>query len=144
MSSVMAESSRRTRPALQGSLWIAQIILAALFGMAGGMKTFLAVPDLLAHGINYASDLPWWLLRFIGVAEMAGAIGIVLPAATRVLPRLTPLAALGFTVLQLLAIGFHATRGELAFALPLNLPLLGLSLFALWGRGAKLPIQART
>lgn len=69
--------------------------------------------------------------------------GILLPALTRILPRLTPLAALGFVTIQVLAIGFHAVRSELGMAMPLNLVLLGLSLFVLWGRATKLPIAGR-
>lgn len=56
---------------------------------------------------------------------------------------MTPLAALGFVLVQLLAIPFHAVRGELAMALPINLVLLGLSLFVLWGRGKKAPVAPR-
>jgi hypothetical protein len=124
-------------------LWIAQILLALLFGLAGVMKSFMPPADLAAAGINYATELPLWLLRFIGAAELAGAIGILLPALTRILPGLTPLAALGFTTIQILAIGFHAVRGELAMALPFNIVLLGLSLFVLWGRSRKAPIAPR-
>jgi len=143
MHSSVADQSSHPTKALAISLWIGQILLAALFGMAGFMKSFLPVPALVAQGINYASDLPLWLLRFIGAAELSGAIGILLPALTRIRPRLTPLAALGFTTIQVLAICFHASRGELARALPLNLVLLSLSLFVLWGRGKRLPIRPR-
>ena len=138
----MNGSSHSTK-ALGISLWTAQILLAVLFGMSGVMKSFMPIPALVAHGINYALDLPLWLLRFIGVTELSGAIGILLPALTRIRPRLTPLAALGFTAIQVLAICFHASRGELARALPLNLVLLSLSLFVLWGRGNRLPIRPR-
>ncbi|MQB46004.1 DoxX family protein [Rhizobium sp. ICMP 5592] len=123
--------------------WIAQLILASLFGLAGVMKTFMAPEALAASGINYATELPYWLLRFIGICELSGAIGIVLPTLTRILPRLAPLAALGFVMIQVLAIGFHAVRGELAMALPLNIVLLSLSLFVLWGRSKKLPVLPR-
>ena len=77
-------------------------------------------------------------------AELSGAVGVVLPALTRIKPRLTQLAALGFVTIQVLAIGFHAKRGELSMALPLNLVLLSLSLFVWWGRSTKAPITARS
>jgi len=80
---------------------------------------------------------PFWLLRFIGISEHVGAIGVVLPVLVRVQPQLTPLAALGLTLIQLLAIGFHAVRGETAMTLPLNLVLLGLSPFVFWGGVAR-------
>jgi uncharacterized membrane protein YphA (DoxX/SURF4 family) len=143
MQSTVANQSSNSTRVLGISLWIGQILLAVLFGMAGVMKSFLPIPALVTQGISYASDLPLWLLRLIGVAELSGAIGILLPALTRIQPRLTPLAALGFTAIQVLAICFHASRGELARALPLNLVLLSLSLFVLWGRGNRLPIRPR-
>jgi hypothetical protein len=59
---------------------------------------------------------------------------MVLPMWTGILPWLTPLVALGFAVIQVLAIGVHHRRNEMAQALPINLVLLGLSLFVLWGR----------
>jgi hypothetical protein len=143
MSVTVSVTAARPGKAITISLWVAQVLLALLFGLAGVMKAFMPVQALVATGIIYAADLPLWLLRFIGVAELSGAVGIVLPAMTRIMPRLTPLAALGFVTIQVLAIGFHAMRGELAMALPLNLVLLGLSLFVLWGRSAKAPIAAR-
>ena len=124
------------------SLWIAQILLAVLFGYAGVIKSLLPIPDLAAM-LLWPGDLPFWFVRFIGVVEFAGALGMILPAATGILPGLTPLAALGFVVIQCLAIPFHAFRGELAIALPINLVLLLLSLFVLWGRWKKAPITPR-
>jgi uncharacterized membrane protein YphA (DoxX/SURF4 family) len=144
MSVTVSVTAARPGKAITISLWVAQVLLALLFGMAGVMKTFMPVPALIANGINYAADLPLWLLRFIGVAELSGAVGVVLPALTRIKPRLTPLAALGFVTIQVLAIGFHAKRSELSMALPLNLVLLSLSLFVWWGRSTKAPITARS
>jgi membrane protein DedA with SNARE-associated domain len=68
---------------------------------------------------------------------------MILPAATRILPWLTPLAALGFALIQVLAIVVHANLGETAMTLPINLVLLALSLFVLWGRWRKAPISPR-
>ena len=70
------------------------------------------------------------------------AIGLILPALTRILPRLTPLAALGVSIIQVLAMLFHVSRGEF-MVLPLNVVLLALSLFVLWGRERKAPISPR-
>jgi uncharacterized membrane protein YphA (DoxX/SURF4 family) len=111
-----AQSIGLSRPASRGwhiGLWTAQIVLAVLLAMAGTMKTFADPHALPAMGINWAADVPVGLLRFIGVS--------VLPALTRILPGLTPPAATCFLVLQLLAIGFHATRGETAHTIGLNL-----------------------
>ncbi len=130
--------------AWQIGFWGAQIALAILFGMAGVMKTFMAPEALPAMGIAWATEVPLWILRFIGICELAGAIGMIVPAASGILPFLTPLAATGFVTIQVLAIGFHATRGETSATIPLNVVLLALSLFVLWGRTKKLPIKPRT
>ncbi len=123
-------------------LWAAQVLLAAFYGFAGFNKLTQTMESLGAMGMGYATDFPELLTRFIGTAEVLGAIGIILPALTRIMPRLTPLAALGFSVIQVLAMGVHISRGEFA-VLPMNLVLLALSLFVLWGRERKAPIAAR-
>lgn len=123
-------------------LWVAQVLLAFVFGAAGVMKLFTPVADLGAM-MNWVTVSPEWLVRFIGTAELLGAIGVILPALTRILPWLTPLAALGFLVIQVLAIGTHASLGEVAMTLPMNLVLLALAAFVAWGRWKKAPIAAR-
>jgi hypothetical protein len=143
MSATVSVTAARPDKTLVISLWTAQVLLAALFGMAGVMKTFMSVPALMANGISYASALPLGLLRFIGIAELSGALGMLLPALTHIRPRLTPLAALGLVTIQVLAIGFHASRGELKMALPFNIVLLSVSLFVWWGRTFKAPLAAR-
>jgi len=124
------------------SLWVVQVLLAFAIGGAGVMKTFFPIPELAAM-LKWPGDVPVGLVRFIGVAELSAAFGMLLPALTRIRPGLTPLAALGFIVIQLLAIPFHASRGELAITLPLNLTFLALSGFVLWGRWKKAPITPR-
>ncbi len=114
-------------------LWIAQVALAGLFGFAGGLKTFQAIPKLSAM-LEWPGTVPVALVRFIGIAELAAAIGLILPMPTGILPWLTPLSAIGLAVIQVLAIAFHAQRGETAKSLPINAVLLLLSLFVTWGR----------
>jgi uncharacterized membrane protein YphA (DoxX/SURF4 family) len=123
-------------------LWAAQVLLALAFGSAGIMKTLTPVAEL-GTMMNWVTVTPEWLVRFIGVVEFLGALGVILPALTRILPWLTPLAALGFAVIQVLAIGTHASLGETAMTLPINLIILALSLFVVWGRTRKSPIAAR-
>lgn len=123
-------------------LWVAQAALAFVYAMAGFMKISQPIEALVASGMGYAGDYPELLTRFIGAAELLGAIGIILPALLRILPVLTPLAALGFSAIQVLAFALHFSRGEFA-VLPVNLVLLALSLFVLWGRTRKVPIAPR-
>ncbi|MFK7902151.1 MAG: DoxX family protein [Nitratireductor sp.] len=123
-------------------LWVAQIALAGLFFMAGFSKLTSSPADLLAMGMAWVENSPVTLIRFIGLAEVLGAIGLILPAATRILPNLTKLAALGLATIMVLAIGLHAYRGELE-VLPVNLIIMGIAAFIIWGRNNKAPILAR-
>lgn len=123
-------------------LWVVQVMLAAIYAMAGSMKVSQPIETLVASGLGYAGDYPELLTRFIGTMELLGAIGIILPALTRILPGLIPLAALGFSAIQVLAMGVHASRGEF-MVIPMNVVLLALSLFVLWGRTRKAPIAPR-
>ncbi len=122
------------------SLWIVQILLAFAFGAAGTMKTFTPIDEL-------ALQMPWVvsapaLARFIGVSEIAGAIGLILPAATRIKPSLTPLAAWALVLVMILAALFHAVRGEWS-AIPINVVIGALAAFVAWGRSRKAPITVR-
>lgn len=123
-------------------LWAAQVVLALVYAMAGLMKITQPIDALVASGMAYAGDYPELLTRFIGTAELLGAIGIILPALLRILPMLTPLAALGFSIIQVLAFALHMSRGEFAI-LPVNFVLLALALFVLWGRMHKVPVTPR-
>lgn len=114
-------------------VWVASGLLALAYLLIGIMKTFRPIPDL-AKMMIWPGDVPAALVRFIGIVEMAGAVGLILPVLTGILARLTPLAAAGLSLVQVLGIGFHARRGETAKTLPINLVLLALSLFILWGR----------
>ena len=133
----------RTSPRWHLMLWVVQILLAALFGLSGAMKLFIAPADLARIGLGYAAEIPHALLLFIGVSELAGAVGLILPAAMRIMPFLTPLAALGFALIQVLALLFHYQRGELAEMAPMNLTFLVLALLVAWGRFRRVPITAR-
>jgi putative oxidoreductase len=82
------------------------------------------------------------LIRFIGVSELLGGLGLILPAASRIRPGLTPLAALGLTIIMVLALGYHVSRGEMS-ALPIVGALGGLTAFVAWGRAKKAPIAPR-
>lgn len=82
----------------------------------------------------------------LGGSVGSGALGLVLPAATRIRPRLTPVAALGLVTVMLLAVlfhvVFHVARGEFQM-LPVNVVLGGLASFVAWGRFEKVPIAPR-
>jgi len=94
-------------------LWIIQGLLAGLFLLAGGMKLVLPVEATQQGGMA----LPGSLLRFIGVAEVCGSVGLILPWALRIRPVLTPLAAAGLVIIMLGATVITVLGGQVAGAL---------------------------
>lgn len=126
---------------LRIGLWVAQAVLFVLFVGAGLAKAFTPIPEL-SQMMPWTGQLPAGFVRFIACVDLAGGLGVLLPSLTRIRPRLTVLAALGCTVLQVLATGFHLSRGEVG-VLPLNAVFLALSVFVLWGRSKRVPISPR-
>ncbi len=122
------------------ALWIAQILLALVFGVAGTFKLVTPIAEL-AKNAAWIKDAAF-LIRFIGVSEVAGALGMLLPALSRIRPKLTSLAALGLLTIMVLATGFHLMRGEARFT-PLTIALGALAGFVAWGRFRKAPIPPR-
>jgi hypothetical protein len=129
----------RPSKALHIALWVAQLLLFLAFLGAGGMKLVTPAAKLLEY--DATQSIP--LTRFIGVAEVLGALGMILPAATRIRPRLTPLAALGLFTIMVLAAGHHTMRGDIGTAFPVVGTLGALAAFVAWGRGKKVPIAPR-
>jgi hypothetical protein len=123
------------------AIWAGQIALAALYLM-GAWFHFLPAEQAAAMGAVWMTEVPTALPRFIGVMEVLGVIGLILPAATRIMPHLTVWAAAGLLAIQALAIPFHAIRGEFE-PLPFNLIYVALAVFVLWGRSRKSPIAPR-
>ena len=102
------------------ALWIVQGMLAALFLWAGGIKLVLPLEQL-----TWPVPLPGLFLRFIGVAEVLGAIGLILPGLLRIRPGLTPLAAAGLVIIMIGATAVTLAGGDVASALiPLVVGLL--------------------
>jgi uncharacterized membrane protein YphA (DoxX/SURF4 family) len=106
---------RNNKKNLRGTiaLWSLQVLLAALFLMAGSMKLITA-GDVLAQ----QSPLPIGLLRFIGVAEVLGALGLILPGLFRVRRELTPLAAAGLVIIMVGATIISVSSGFIASGVP--------------------------
>lgn len=85
-------------------LWIIQVLLALLFLLAGGTKLILPIQTLMAQGPPNQVHLPGLLIRFIGVCEVVGALGLILPGIFKVRTNLTSLAALGLLVIMIGAV----------------------------------------
>lgn len=121
------------------ALWIVQILLALAFLMAGIMKVSLSREAILERGIEYAEDFSDGTINLIGILEILGAIGLILPAVTGILPWLTPLAAIGLALTMVGAIIVHIRRGEYQSIL-INVVLLLLALFVAYGRLVLVPL----
>ena len=119
------------------ALWIVQSLLALLFLFAGGMKLVLPL-EQLAGPIT----LPGPLLRFIGVAEALGALGLILPGLLRIRPGLTPLAAGGLVIIMLGATVLTLVAGAVAVAL-ISLVVGLLAAFVAYGRWRLAPHPGR-
>ncbi|ABL81700.1 MULTISPECIES: DoxX family protein [unclassified Nocardioides] len=113
-------------------LWVLQIVLAAMFAMAGVMKASQP-KEKLATSLPWVEDYSAGTVRIIGVIELLAAIGLILPAATEIAPVLTPLAAAGLAVVMLLAADTHRRRHEPG-AIAFNAALFIVAAFVAWGR----------
>lgn len=122
-------------------IWVAQVLGAAAFILSGVLKTMTPIAELSAM-MPWTGEFSETFVRFIGIVDLAGGLGLLLPSLTRIFPRLTVIAAACCVLLQVLAIGFHASRGEFIL-LPTNVVYIGLALIVLWGRGRKAPISPR-
>lgn len=136
--------SRETNSPSRGlhiGLWVVQILLGLMFAGVGLMKTSTPLAEL-AENLPWVTELPR-LVRVIGVSEFLGGVGMILPAATRIQPRLTGLAGIGLATVMVLATIFHISRGE-PEVIPVNLVLGSLAAFVAWGRLVRAPIEKRT
>jgi uncharacterized membrane protein len=135
------EGAGQRRRGLRAGLWVAQALLAVAFGLAGLSHATRPIAEM-AKFAPWTGALPEALVRFIGVAEMTGALGLVLPALTRRRPALTAWAATGLAVVMGLACAVHIARGE-PQVLPVNLALGGVAAFIAWGRFGRARIAPR-
>ena len=114
------------------ALWIVQIGLAAAFVLAGVMKS-TQPKEKLQPSLPWVEDFSLGTIRLIGVAELLGGIGLILPAVTGIAPILTPIAAACLAVVMVLAAAAHIRRKEPS-GVVVNAVLFALAAFVAWGR----------
>jgi len=120
------------------ALWIVQGLLAAIFLFAGGMKLVMPIEEMTKQ---MPIPLPELFLRFTGVVEVLGAIGVILPWLLRIRPGLTPLAAAGLVIIMIGATVYTLAAGDVAPALiPLVVGILAV--FVAYGRWRLSPRRA--
>ena len=137
----MKQQSNRPK-ALHIILWVAQIILGGMFIMAGMMKSTQPITDL-SKSVPWTANVPVALVRFIGVCELLGGIGLILPGLLRIKPILTPIAAIGILLIMVFAIVYHVSNGE-ANVIGINIAFGLVAAFIAWGRLEKAPIHSKT
>jgi len=115
-------------------LWIAQAFLAVSFLYSGCCKSVFSEQKLIAIGQTGVAGYSHSTIRFIGISEILGAIGIILPWLTGLWPVLTPVAAICFAIIMLLAAPIHYRLKE-PRNIATNITLLVLALLVAWGRG---------
>jgi hypothetical protein len=123
-------------------LWIVQVLLALLFLFAGGTKLVLPIETLTSMGSPNQIHLPGLFIRFIGVCEVLGALGLVLPGLLRIRPSLTALSAAGLVILMIGATGLtFAADGAGPALVPFVVGILAA--FVAYGRGRLAPHRDR-
>ena len=114
-------------------LWVAAGLLAAAFLAAGLMKVSQPKDAMLAR-LPWVEDFSSAQVKGIGVIEVLGAIGVILPGVTTIAPILVPSAATGLAITMVLAFVMHARRGEAKASFAPNVVLFALAVFVAWGR----------
>lgn len=122
------------------ALWIAQALLAAIFLFAGGVKLVIPIEEMTKQ---MPIPLPGWFLRFTGIVEVLGAIGVILPWLLRIRPALTPLAATGLVIVMIGATVYTLAAGDFASA-PIPLVVGILAAFVAYGRWRLTPPSTRS
>jgi len=93
-------------------IWILQFLMAVLFLYSGSCKSILSQHKLVAYGQTAVEDISLGLTRFIGAIEIVGAFGLILPLSLNILPKLTALSAIGFSIVMVLGARMHYRRHE--------------------------------
>jgi uncharacterized membrane protein YphA (DoxX/SURF4 family) len=127
------------RTALNVVLWILQVLLALLFIWAGGMKLVMPLEKMAGP-----VDLPGWFVRFIGVVELLGGLGLLLPGLFRIRTGLTAWAAAGLVIVMIGAVGitFYGGVNVGMAVIPAVTGLLAA--FVAYGRWRLVPLRSRS
>jgi putative oxidoreductase len=135
------ELTPRVKSTLNVILWLVQALLALAYLNAGYLKSFRPIQEI-APTIFWAPLLPEPLVRLIGISELLGAVGLILPALLKIRPHLTTIAAAALALVMLLANIFHIVRGEY-FVLPMTGLFFLALVFVAYGRSKWSPITPK-
>lgn len=119
------------------ALWIARILVAIPFLIAAWLEGLSSPADLIAMDLVWIPDAPLWLVRSVAGVEGLAALGLILPGLVRLPDRIVTVSAVTLFVIQLCALGFDLSRGELN-ELAVKLTILGLTACLLLTRSSTL------
>jgi putative oxidoreductase len=122
-------------------LWIAQILLSTSLIWAAGVKLFQPIEQLETIW-PWTGDVSRAFVRFTGVIDLLGALGVILPSLFRFKPVLAPIAAIGIVLLMIAASIFHISRGE-GSQIGFNIVFAVIAAFVAYGRFKIVPIQSK-
>jgi len=134
------ESPQKSSKAMHISLWIAQIVLAVLL-LSGFIMKFLPI-EKISVMMPWTGQVPELVVRLLGIIDLLGAIGLILPALLRIKPQLTFWAALGIIALMICAIIFHVSRGEVS-VIGINVFSIIIAGFIAWGRFRQVVVTSK-
>ena len=124
---------------MQTAIWIIQGVLALVFLITGFMK--VAQPkEKIAESMEWAEDFSAIQVKGIGILEMLASVGLVLPTALNILPVFTPLAAIGTVLTMIGAALTHIRHNDAVYHVVINLALMALAAFVIYGRLVILPV----
>jgi putative oxidoreductase len=139
------QQTRKSGTGVHVLLWVIQIVLILLFAFTGFMKSFMPIAEL-AEQMPWVSEVPAWMVRIPGVAELIGSLGLLLPTVLRKKPGMSIVAAFGLMMVMIIATAFHYTREEyILMIVPIALILLcsflavGRTTMAPYSRGSVRP-----
>ncbi len=113
------------------AFWIVAALLALVYLFAGGTKIARSRAQLEQSGMTWAAGAHPAVVKLVGIVEILGALGLILPPLFSTAVFLAPLAGVGLIIVQAVAIGIHMKMGDLK-SLPINISLLLLAFVAAW------------
>ena len=123
------------------AIWIAQGLTSILLFVGAFMKLTMPISELSIN-LKWTAESPKFMVRALGIIDLIGAVGIILPSLLKVKPKLAPIAALGTILLMVSAIVFHIIRNE-ASVIGFNFVMIVFATFVYWGRSKKAIILAK-
>jgi hypothetical protein len=134
-------TTEKSSKGLNIALWVVQVLTAALMALASYIKIATPIEELSLQ-MKWTGEVPSYVVRLLGLIDLLGGVGVILPALLKIKPGLTSLAATGVVLLMICAIAFHVSRGE-SSVIGFNIMIMVMAGFVAWGRNKKLPIQAK-